>query len=127
MTQQLDLFAALRSPAIRLPCDPHGPVIQGECDESLVLPHPRLAWPLAQIDLHRHTDGLWMWGISKAGGGYRVGPKWGRFAATRDDALHWAVQELLDWHGSRKNPPDSIFLTPAQFAKIRTWAEGLRP
>lgn len=128
--QQLDLFATpVASPIIR-PVDRDGGVIQGEPDETLILPHPRLAWPLARIDLHQHTDGTWMWGITRAGGGYRVGPKWGKFAATRDDALHWAVQELLDWHerfAKGAHGPESICINAAMFNRIRTWAEGLRP
>lgn len=88
--QQLSLFDTLRSPAIRKPVEPHGGVVQGEPDAVYRLRHPRLAWDRATIELHQHTDGLWMWSASfycdNSGGGYRVGPKWGRFAETRDDA-----------------------------------------
>lgn len=100
MTGQLDLFSALHSPAIVLPVDPDGPVIQGEIDEVLSLRHGRLAWNRADIQIHRHNDGRWMWSTSyhagDHGGGYRVGPKWGKFAETRDDALFYAVRELTE-------------------------------
>lgn len=123
--EQLDLFSALRQPAIIRPVDPMGSVVQGDPDETLTLPHPRLAWHLARIELHRHSDGTWMWSASMCGGGYKVGPKWGRFAATRDDALHWAVEELLERQAVRWS--DGLFVTPAQYASIRAWAEEMRP
>jgi len=97
--QQLDLFAGLRSPAILMPVIADGEVIQGDIDEILRLPHKRLAWDTATIELHQHTDGRWMWStgwnLDWQGSGYRVGPKWGKFAETRDDALHYAKEELL--------------------------------
>jgi hypothetical protein len=117
MTDLLDL---MRAPPIKRPCDPNGEVVRGEVDETLTLPHPRGGWHRARIELHRHTDGLWMWGTNVDadgyGGGYRVGPKWGNFAQTRDDALHWAVQEILDRLKNKTDPA-------AQ--NIRDWAQGL--
>ncbi|RYG89551.1 MAG: hypothetical protein EON59_01375 [Alphaproteobacteria bacterium] len=95
---QLDLFARPVAPAMRERCIPHGPVVQGAVDETLRLPHPKYAWDWAAIELHRASDGRWMWSTSyntgSGGGGYRVGEKWGNFAPERDDALHWAIQEL---------------------------------
>lgn len=95
---QLDLFSALRGPKIVLPIDPDGHVVHGNIDEVLTLPHRGLAWNRADIELHRHVDGRWMWStsfhIEDRGGGYRVGPKWGKFAETRDDALFYAIEEL---------------------------------
>jgi hypothetical protein len=95
---QLSLFDAIRSPAILLPVDGGGEVIQGEIDEVHVLPHRRLVWDVATIEIHQHTDGRWMWAtgwmLDWQGSGYRVGPKWGHFAESRDDALHYAKEEL---------------------------------
>lgn len=96
--QQLSLFDTLRRPAVRIPVDPDGPVLQGEPDFVYTLPHPRLAWNRAEIEIHRHENGLWMWSTEwncdNGGGGYRVGAKWGKFAETRDDALFYAACEL---------------------------------
>jgi hypothetical protein len=100
--RQFDLLALLApvpAPAIIRPCDADGAVVRGEVDETLTLPHPRMAWHSARIELHRHDDGLWMWSTSwqdddGSGATYRVGPKWGKFAATRDDALAHASGEL---------------------------------
>lgn len=119
---QLSLFDALRSPAIVRRVAPDGDVIQGDVDESLVLPHPRLAWPLAQIDLHRHIDGTWMWGVKFCadhhGSGYRVGPKWGKFAESRDDALFYACREL------RANLKGD---SSTDAVKIRAWLDRIMP
>lgn len=102
-TLQLDMFAAFAPPApvvIRRPVEPHGHVVQGEVDETLILPHARMAWDSARIELHRHTDGLWMWSTSfqtdNHGSTYRVGAKWGKFVETRDAALQHAIAELRD-------------------------------
>lgn len=119
MVSQPSLFDMLRGPMIVRPCDGLGPVVQGEADETLILPHPRLAWDRARIELHRHTDGLWMWSVSLhgdegAGGGYKVGPKWGRFAESRDDALFFAVQEATKKIGDKPGFRDHV-----------KWLEGL--
>lgn len=120
MSGQLSLFDALHKPPVRRPVDPDGPVVQGKPDEVHRLPHRRLAWALAEIELHRHEDGLWMWSASwhadNAGGSYRVGEKWGRFAESRDDALYHAVGEIRDGIGRRDS---------ADARKILEWAEGL--
>ena len=121
--RQFDLFAPpvpLRAPAVIRRVDPDGPVIQGKIDEVLTLPHPRLRWARAQIELHRHTDGLWMWATGYhddggSGGGYRVGAKWGNFAQTRDDALFYACEEMRTrMHGEGK-----------ALAAIRRWLDEL--
>lgn len=97
MMQQASLFDVLHQPPVILPVKPNGDVVQGDVDTHLFLPHPRLAWHLAEIELHPH-EGLWMWSASfncdNHGSGYRVGPKWGKFAHSKSDALHHAVKEL---------------------------------
>lgn len=117
---QPSLFDALHAPPVRRPVDKDGPVVQGEPDEVLSLPHPRLAWNRADIELHRHESGLWMWSASWHcdGGGrsYRVGEKWGNFAESQDDALYYAVKEIeaaLD----KKDGPEA--------AAILKWAASL--
>ncbi|AVO37360.1 hypothetical protein [Pukyongiella litopenaei] len=117
MTDLLDL---MREPPVTLPVFDALGVIQGEIDETLRLTHPRMAWDRARIELHRHTDGLWMWSVSfhadGRGSGYRVGPKWGHFAKSREDALHWAVDELLTRLESVEGKNADL---------IRAWARGL--
>jgi len=117
---QLGLFDALHAQPVILPVDADGPVIQGDIDEFLHLPHPRMVWNRAEIELHRHTNGLWMWSTSwhcnEAGSGYRVGPKWGKFAETRDDALFYAIREITD----RISGIDS-----ADAKQILTWLASL--
>lgn len=119
MIQQLDLFGALHSPPIIVPVQPHGDVVRGEVDTHLFLPHPRMAWHLAEIELHPH-DGMWMWSVrfncDGHGGGYRVGPKWGKFASSKADALFYAVKELE----ARLGDGDS-----STAAQIIRWARGL--
>ena len=115
----------MRSPPITRPVDPDGHVIQGEPDEVLRLPHPRLAWDIARIQLHRHSDGLWMWAIGHAVVGFRVGPKWGRFADTRDDALYYAAQELIARMHLELSRTPIIISTPAEMRQAIAWAEGL--
>ena len=97
---QLDLFARTFAPAMREPVQPRGHVFQGTPDETISLPHPKMAWRQAEIQLHQHVDGRWMWSTSfntgSGGSGYQVGAKWGNFAPSRDDALHWAIEELRE-------------------------------
>lgn len=121
---QLDLFAAMRAPAIRQRVNPDGPVVKGEVDETLRLPEPRMAWDTARIELHRHRGcNLWMWSTSyntsAGGGGYRVGEKWGNFASTRNDALFYAVAELRE----RVASCDEC----KAIGRIRAWLNGLAP
>ncbi|NYT43138.1 hypothetical protein HZY97_20350 [Sphingomonas sp. R-74633] len=105
MTLQLDLFARQFTPAMREPVQPHGRVLQSAPDEMLSLAHPKMAWRWAEIELHQHVDGRWMWSTSfntnGGGSGYRVGEKWGHFAASRDDALHYAIEEMREHLGRR--------------------------
>ncbi len=121
--QQLSIFDALMPPAIRKPVDPYGPTVDGEAHETLCLPHPRNAWNKARIELHQHDDGLWMWAtqfqLSSWGGGYHVGPKWGKFAETRDAALFHAVQELKATLAGKENTTDK------ERRELIAWAEGL--
>ncbi|WP_114284024.1 hypothetical protein [Candidatus Halocynthiibacter alkanivorans] len=78
-------FLDLLAPAeIFYRVEPMDDVIQGDVDETLTLPAPRMAWARAQIELHQDCEpGRWMWATSHhlavSGGGYRVGPKWGKF------------------------------------------------
>lgn len=119
MSQQLNLFDAIHPPPILVPVQPRGEVVRGEVDTHLFLPHPRLAWHLAEIELHPY-EGMWMWSVrfncDNHGGGYRVGPKWGNFAVTKGAALHYAVQELEERLGDTDTP------TAAQ---ILRWARRL--
>lgn len=122
--QQLDLFSAPSRPLIIRPVDKDGSVIRGKIDEVLTLRDPKRprGCPWAEIELHRHTDGLWMWAKNCSdnignGGGYRVGPKWGRFAETRADALAAAKDELRRAVASHQN---------AYGNAVRRWLEGLQ-
>jgi hypothetical protein len=122
---QLSLFDTFRAPPILRSVDPDGQVVKGEVRESFVLPHPRYAFPRCRIELHPSGDGLWMWSVSfhtddGCGNSYRVGEKWGKFALTRDDALHYARGELEAKLAERllRSPCKSI-------AKIRAWANSL--
>lgn len=127
MTRQLsmlDLWEA-KPVAVRLPVDRDGSVLQGEPDETLILPHPRMAWPLARIELHRHADGRWMWSASTAGGGYKVGPKWGRFAETRSGALYHAALEIME-RADRVRDPSGASITSQQLAQIKAWAVSMK-
>lgn len=125
MTAQLDMFALMRPRPVLEPVDGDGPVVQGECHVTLRFPHPKLAWDLAAIQLHQHTDGRWMWGVMHGSGGYKVGPKWGRFAATQHEAKQFGALELIDWCDRAVERPYGLPITLAQVAQIRRWAEGL--
>lgn len=118
---QLSLLDALRSAPIIRPVAPYGSVVQGEATETLRLPHARGGLDRARIGLHQHVDGLWMWSTNwcanGGGSGYKVGPKWGNFARSRDDALHYAVAELEKRIGS----PES-----AVTKDILKWSRGLQ-
>lgn len=113
--QQLGLFDSLRRPPVRLPVEAHGSVLDPSVnpDFTFRLPHPRMAWDRAEIEVHRHEDGLWMWSASfmaeSEGSSYRVGPKWGKFAASREDALSFAVDELQARLG-RKGGSDAVLI-----------------
>lgn len=51
-----------------------------------------------EIELAQLADGRWMWSVSwqigTSGSAYRVGPKWGRFAPTRAEAIEEAQAEF---------------------------------
>lgn len=117
---QPSLFDALHRPPVYRSIDPGGHVLQGDPDTTLILPHPRLAWGRARIELHPH-DGLWMWsasfGLDGGGRGYRIGPKWGRFAETKDDALFYAIREIRE--GIERDTCDAS-------NAIRKWLDGLQ-
>lgn len=120
---QKSLLDLLHAPPTLLPVDPLGTVILTEIDERIVLPHPRRRWERACIEVHQHTDGLWMWAVqfhldSGCGSGYRVGPKWGRFAATRGDAIFHAAEEMRE-HLKRCHAPCK------SKAVILEWLEAL--
>jgi hypothetical protein len=93
----MNLLDLMRAPMIVQPVDAYGHVVQGDPEETLTWSR---GYRFARIELHRADGGLWMWatGFSLAdmGCGYKVGAKWGRFAVSRDDALHYAVCELTD-------------------------------
>lgn len=122
---QMSLLDLMRQPAILRPVDPCGAVVpRGLIDEVLELPHPRLAWELARIELHRAPDGLWMWATGLCGGGYRVGEKWGHYAASRDDAAHHGAVEILA-SVERVRDAAAHGITAAQLRQIATWARNI--
>ena len=119
---QLNLFDALRAPPTVRPVDPYGDVIQSEPHERLATTSKRYAWHHAVIELHQHVDGMWMWSVSfrcgDHGGGYRVGPKWGKFAETRDDALFYACAELRAYIRDNNHSDAKL---------IQHWSETILP
>lgn len=123
---QLSLLDTLRAPPIIRRVDPDGLVLQGEARYTLALPHPRLTWDQCRIELHPARDGLWMWSASFNTGygasGYKVGEKWGQFAISADDALHYAIKELRD-RLSKTQPYDKAAAKIA--TRILTWTESL--
>lgn len=122
------MFDLIRLPPIIMQVDPDGPVLQGPAQETLILPHPRMAWDLAEIELHPHGD-LWMWAASSpCCGSRKVGAKWGRFAACRDDAAHYAACEIL--RGAERLRAstlgvESACISAAQLRQIETWAQAI--
>ncbi|SEI18688.1 hypothetical protein SAMN05216228_104141 [Rhizobium tibeticum] len=58
--QQLGLFDTLRRPAVRVPAVVDEPVLQTETNFIFKLKHPRDVWDRARIEIHQHTDWLWM-------------------------------------------------------------------
>lgn len=128
LARQPSLLDLMRQPPIARAVDPDGPVVQGDPAETLILPHPRLAWDLARIELHPHED-VWMWSASSpASGHYKVGPKWGRFAACEDDAAHYAAQEILrgcERLRASKLGIESAFITAAHLRQIEVWAQAI--
>lgn len=119
--EQLELFA-FDARVRREPVDPDGPVLQGPADITLTLPHPKLAWALARIEVHPHKDGRWMWSASVCGSGYKVGPKWGRFAPDQQAATRCAADEILA-HIDRRTP-DSMGISWSEWRQILRFARG---
>jgi hypothetical protein len=125
MTSLLDLMVA---PPILKPCEPNGGVIQGRPHTVFHLEHPKkLAWAQSRIEVHPHTDGTWMWSTSvstygedgQSGHTYAVGPKWGKFAASKEDAIYWAAREIEDHINKKKTNGESI-------KRIRAWLSTIR-
>jgi hypothetical protein len=129
-----ELLRRMHAPPVLRAVDPDGPGLPPDTAvEKVTLPNPRKGWrgaPLAEISLARDAGGLWMWGwgwqTAEAGSFTGIGPKWGRFAETRADALFWGAQDLvaamekhLRWLGTR-NAADA-----ALARKIIAWAAGL--
>lgn len=125
---QLSMFDLIPHPPIVLTFDPDGPVVQGPAHETLILPHLRMAWHLAEIELHPHDD-MWMWAASSPCCGHRkVGAKWGRFAACRDDAAHYAACEILrgaERLRASRLGVESAVITAAQLRQIEVWAQAI--
>ena len=96
---QLSMFSLFRPEPVRRAVDPQGMVISGRVHTVLRLANPKEPdWDIARVEIHPY-DGRWMWATAfsidgQGGNGYRVGPKWGKFAASMEDAIYWAVQEL---------------------------------
>jgi len=98
---QHSLIDLMRPQPTILPVDPDGEVVpEGLIHAVLELPHPKLAYPQARIEIHP-KDEQWMWATSYSldndgGRGYRVGPKWGKFAPSAEDAIYWAAAEIRE-------------------------------
>jgi hypothetical protein len=123
MTTQLSIFDALRAPPIIRPVDPDGHVLQGQARYTFALPHKRLAGDSCCIELHPAGEGLWMWstGFSTDDGcgcSYKVGEKWGHFAASPDDALHYAREELKKRLAAQRGARKGV-------TRILAWADAL--
>jgi hypothetical protein len=96
---QLSMFPLLRPEADRAEVDLQGMVVSSRVHTVLRLAHPmEEGKDTARIEIHPH-EGRWMWSTAfcidgHGGSGYRVGPRWGKFAASMEDAILWAVHEL---------------------------------
>lgn len=119
----LPLFKGIICPPVIRRIDPYGSVVKGEAFEMLEHRDPKRKWLRAQIELHPHKEGLWMWSASLMGadGGrsYKVGPKWGRFAECRRDALFHAAGEIL-------RMARDFDCGPGFGKSVRGWATGLQ-
>ena len=124
--EQLSLFDAMRAPPIIRPVDPDGHVVQGRACHLFALWDQRTIVRQCQIEVHPTPDGLWMWStnynVGYGGAGYKVGEKWGKFAATDEDALRFAVEELrfrlAEYRVNEKSETKIIH-------KILAWASAL--
>lgn len=118
----MSLLDLMHAPPVRRVVEPDGPVVKEPREVHGFYPRgPRVLWCYADIKLHPHDDGSWMWsvsyGLSGCGSSYQVGPKWGRFAETRADALYHAQSELIM---ALSHSPDD-----ADAKKIIVWARGI--
>lgn len=98
MAVQLSMFDLFRPAPLLRVVDPDGLVVSGRIHTVLRLPHPcQKQHDLARIEIHPHEN-YWMWAtafnLELGGSGYRVGPKWGLFAVSMEDAIYYAVHEL---------------------------------
>lgn len=111
---QLNLLDLLYKPMVTKPVNLELGVLSGEADITFTLPHKRLAWDQAKIELHQHLDGQWMWSVSfnagNHGAGYKVGPKWGKFAESKSDALFYASNELRFRLGDKNDRETKLIL-----------------
>ena len=115
----LPLLDLMFGPAIERP-KTHDDGVVLDPDEEFTLPMPRRKYlDAARIQLHRHTNGLWMWSVSfsftRNGFWSQVGARDGKFAQTREAALHYAVQELLGY--CAEFPNDKIARATAAWAR----------
>jgi len=119
--KMLDLIDLMRRPPVIRRVETDGEVLQSEPDETIRLPHAKMAWDSARIELHRFGE-LWAWSTSvntnTGGWSYRVAEKWGQYAWTRDEALYWAAQEIIKRLKRRSD-------LGGDAAEIIKWAEGL--
>lgn len=80
-----------------------------------------LGWkkPLVSIQLAVHDDSRWMWAHSiytrTFGSGYQVGPKWGKFATSRQAAISEAVREIRQRLGT------SVSGKPKELDGLEAW------
>lgn len=127
MNAQLSLFELMRPVGIFKPIDGLGQVVQGPIDEVYDCPGMK-SWQRCSIEIHKdQKSGLFMWATKHFNGGYRVGPKWGKFAGSRADALELAKDELrkkIDELVARDDPLN----TPASpvIKATRKWLEALK-
>lgn len=128
---QHSLFCA--PPAVSIePIDPAGTTVQDNSDiEFLTFGEFKLLGGKCvsqlTIELSEHIDGRWMWGVNAYtgdwSGGFKVGPKWGRFAVTRRDALIAAIEEMRAMVIERSKPSSTRF----NLKDSLRWLDGLTP
>lgn len=97
-------------------------VVSGAAREVFTLLRSSNAIPYAVIELHQHNDGRWMWSSSfnlsnGSGRCYKVGPKWGNFAASRSEAMVRAKREMLQEMGGSE--------ACGSVSRIKSWMKEL--